>query len=161
MGNRGSFRKRSKVPVIGGNPVDFCAVYAIGPEKGRPIKIGYGHDLEYRLSGIQTGNWIKLMVHFNVWVVDLMLARRIELACHSLLDKVKKRISGEWFDVTADWAKKVILFAGHQEKIPFYTNKDLASIMVAKEDWMTAEFKRRANLFGLEGVDGGAAALIR
>lgn len=107
-------------------PNGFCAVYAIGPvEDRRPIKIGYSKRPHYRISEFQVANYKQLGVLAMAWVADRRLARRIEQRCHRILTKAKKVLSGEWFDIDADWAKKVIAVAAQEEGIPWRSIDDL------------------------------------
>lgn len=157
--NRGSFTRRSgdTVPTAKGRPLDFFSVYAIGPKEGRPIKIGYCYEPNGRLSGLQVGNWIEMFIHYNVWVADMMLARRIEQACHRILDKAKKRLIGEWFDITPEWAKKVIWYSGREQNIPLYTNRDVNSAMASVDGLKMAELIRMTDVFAELGAGQDAA----
>jgi len=132
-------RGDSLVPVIGGQITDMACVYAIGPARGTPIKIGYGRDPNERLSTLQIGNWIELKVHTCAWVVDLMLARRLEMACHELLDKAQKRVRGEWFTITPDWAWKTMCVASQKIGVPIRSDREMEQIKQVRED---AELKR-------------------
>jgi len=144
----GSFKRRfgDSVPTLGGRPVDFSSVYAIGPKEGMPIKIGYGGDPKNRVSNCQAGNWVELFLHYNVWTVDNKLSRRVGKACHDVLDKAKKRLRGEWFNINPEWAKKVIWFAAQEEGIPLYTNKDINDTSMVKGDLMMLQMLDEAGL---------------
>lgn len=113
-----------KIHALFGQRVDFCSVYAIGPaDKKYPIKIGYADNPDRRLRELQTGNPDKLEIIALTWVMSWKLARRVEKRCHAILDKVNKRIDGEWFDIDGWWAKKVIAVAAREENIPLYSNQ--------------------------------------
>jgi len=128
-------RNDDMVPTIGGVPVEFAGVYAVGPvDRMTPIKIGYAADPRHRLSGLQISHWKELQIFHCAWVVDLMLARRIEIACHKILDKAGKRLRGEWFSIDQDWAWKVMTFAGKEQGVPIYTTKQINALMKRKED---------------------------
>jgi hypothetical protein len=86
--------------------IGFICVYAIGPEHGRPLKIGYAKDLISRVSAIQCHNWHKLGVHTGCWVKELAAARELEAACHRLVGS--KRLTGEWFDISVPDADRII-----------------------------------------------------
>jgi hypothetical protein len=152
--NRGAFPKRNAVPAIGGRPVEFSCIYAVGPQAGQPLKIGFGHDPQRRLSDLQAGNWVELFIHFHVWAIDNALARRVEAACHRLLEKAEKCLCGGWFDITPEWAQKVIWFAAQEQNIPLYTNQQVIDLMVPKEELDIADIIRDSAIIDRRGKSG-------
>ena len=60
-----------------------------------PVKIGYAHNVERRLTDLQIGNSRTLEIIATIGPVSLEHAKAIELGLH---DKVKRHhIRGEWF----------------------------------------------------------------
>jgi hypothetical protein len=79
---------------------DRYFVYVIGPIEGFPSKVGVAKRLNDRLCGIQTGNWVELIVHHVFMCHSKSTAFSLEALC-------KKRhsdliIRGEWFNEMAD-----------------------------------------------------------
>lgn len=77
-------------------------VYIIcnGPNDGHsgPVKIGMADNPRTRLSGLQSGNPNKLVIWRTYPTPHRDIARALERGFHSVMKK--KRVSGEWFDVT-------------------------------------------------------------
>jgi len=119
-------REKAKTPRVGGktiaglerlpNPVirelrdrQYACVYAIGPKEiGTPVKIGMAADIGKRFSDLQSGTYHELVIHHIVWTPGYPIAKNLERACHEILTKAGKRLRGEWFDVTPEWAKRTI-----------------------------------------------------
>ena len=76
-------------------------VYVIGPDiPGAPYKIGItsGSDTRKRKTTLQTAHWMDLK---EVWKSDLLdRADIIEKKLHKHFEK--KRVRGEWFNITTD-----------------------------------------------------------
>ena len=85
----------------------YC-VYVIAPEVGHPVKIGMAFDIYERLAAITTSHWKKLVVHYLLWTPGKPVAKSLETRAHELLTHAGKRLSGEWFSITPDWAQKTI-----------------------------------------------------
>lgn len=139
------------VLLVGKDMVDFSAIYAIGKNEKGPIKIGYTGDPEKRLEKLQIAHWEELSLFRVGWVVDLMLARRIENECHRLLDKAKKRIRGEWFSINAEWAWKAINVAATNLGIPMFTSEELKPHLRPKGD-AEMELLMQSAGFTLDGL---------
>lgn len=82
-------------------------LYVIGTD-GRKQKIGFSKNVEKRLVELQTGNPEKLQIH-HTEAVPKDRIRLLERKIHKELGY--RRISGEWFDLTADEAKHMLIFA--------------------------------------------------
>lgn len=80
-------------------------VYIIAPANEWPCKIGYAADVENRLSSLQTGNHVELML-WSCWVSDSLTAHAIERLIHSKLGR--KRIRGEWYAVSVSEAEETV-----------------------------------------------------
>lgn len=83
----------------------LVCVYVIGPQHGRPLKIGYAIDVVTRLSGMQVHNWVTLGVHNCCWTHGLPDAKSLEKACHQ---RASRLITGEWFDISVNEADKAL-----------------------------------------------------
>lgn len=83
----------------------YC-VYVVGPITGFPCKVGVAGNLKKRVDTLQTGHWEELSIHHAVMVRSKSLAFKVEkLAMNRLKDH---RIRGEWFNVFAKDAAKVL-----------------------------------------------------
>lgn len=82
-------------------------LYVIGTE-GRKQKIGFSKNVAKRLTELQTGNSEKLYIHHTEEVPQDRV-RLLERKIHKELSY--KRIQGEWFELTSDEAKHVLMFA--------------------------------------------------
>lgn len=71
------------------------SIYVIGPVQG-PYKIGYAADPRSRLSNLQVGQAVELLIHYEE-KVEASRAKVIEKLIHRQLGH--KRIRGEWFDI--------------------------------------------------------------
>jgi hypothetical protein len=133
------FRSDDLITAINDEPVEFCAVYAIGKPHGHgPVCIGYvenGHDRVRGECALEKtlGKFDGDVVLAVAWAVNWKLARRIVKRCHRILDSAHKaaRVGG-WFDIDATWAKRVIATAAAAEKIPIYSNRDLDRLRMTK-----------------------------
>ena len=76
------------------------SIYAIGPSRGKPIKIGYTKNLKLRLIDLQTGSHEELQVWCEIEHLSLDEAKKVEHAVHKSLRDY--HIRGEWFDVGVD-----------------------------------------------------------
>lgn len=81
-------------------------IYVIGPKEG-PQKIGLSGDVEKRLSTLQTGSPVDLMIHHKE-PVETKQVRKLEKKIHRELNH--KRIKGEWFDYSPEDAKAFVIF---------------------------------------------------
>jgi hypothetical protein len=99
---------QSDGPVIQG-------LYIMTTAEGWPCKIGVTTNLVERLLQVQVGNWHKIKPT-DFWFVSLRAARRqssqsafaLERAVHEKLSDIVERMSGEWFDVDAPDARRVV-----------------------------------------------------
>lgn len=82
--------------------VEFSCVYALGPAKGRPMKIAWCIDPYQRLLPIQSGYWQDLICHHIAWTAGPPLARRLVEELHRLFDISGRRLKGDWFDVPVE-----------------------------------------------------------
>lgn len=99
---------------------DVAWVYVVGPAEERPVKIGHcGGNLVTRLAGIQNGCWHELRVLRRYPMPSKKRAYGAEKSIHKQLERAGvKRLSGEWFDVTASDADAIAqTYLRHREKI--------------------------------------------
>jgi len=82
-------------------------IYIIGDTES-PYKIGFTKDPEKRLSTLQTGNPKKLTIHYKEQINENEV-KFIEKQIHKELKR--KKISGEWFDISLDDAIAEIKYA--------------------------------------------------
>lgn len=80
-------------------------VYVIGSSEC-PVKIGVADRVPQRLATLQSGNPDELRVHHQFRTI-YKLAQKAEAEVHRRLSDKWRR--GEWFDVTADEARVVVL----------------------------------------------------
>lgn len=79
-------------------------IYVIGNSENRQ-KIGFTKNPQRRLKTLQTGNPDKLYLHHCVEIPDEK-TRVMEKKIHSEIGY--KRITGEWFNISAEDAKLVL-----------------------------------------------------
>ncbi len=106
--------------------------YVIAPGWDGPCKIGITNNLQRRLTALQTSSWEPLSIfgfRVGVWrdstkakvgsthAAVYQATRALEAAAHKALTDCELRLSGEWFDVTADEAKQVLEKCGQIEGI--------------------------------------------
>lgn len=83
-------------------------IYVIEAKGFAICKIGVANDVQKRLASIQTSSPFTLHVFFSLEVSEQQ-AFLIEKTAHKLLQGQNMR--GEWFDVSADDAKKAVIEA--------------------------------------------------
>lgn len=92
----------------------LACVYVISYQDGRPSKIGYAQDISTRFSTIQMSNVHQLSIEHILWTPSFQVAKIIEQSAQLQLHNL--RIRGEWFDVHAEIAVKVIQEAASRNK---------------------------------------------
>lgn len=105
--------------------LEFACVYAVGPTGGRPVKIGWARQLKDRMQAIQLGSWKELQVHDIVWTAGDMLAIRLYNETTALFDKANRRLCGDWFDVTADFASQALRIAAEKSGVPTFSHGEM------------------------------------
>lgn len=82
-------------------------VYVVGEiGKDRPVKIGHTKCFKQRMVGLQMGTPNRLEVKYAFRTDDKSRSKRIERTMKKVF--ADKRISGEWFDITAAMAANTI-----------------------------------------------------
>jgi hypothetical protein len=117
----------------------YACVYVVGPSQGRPLRISWAKQLPDKLAELQPGSWKPLSVHDVTWTVGQMLAVRLLGEATSMLDGAKRRLTGDWFDVTAELAQQTLRIAKEKTGIPTFTHAE----MLRK---VTAERQRRLDI---------------
>ncbi|ARQ95435.1 hypothetical protein [Bradyrhizobium phage BDU-MI-1] len=74
---------------------------------------------------LQLGCWKDLQIHDIVWTVGDMLAIRITNDVHSVLDKANRRLAGDWFDITPEFAKQAIMLATQKSNVPTFSHVEM------------------------------------
>lgn len=121
----------------------FACVYAVGPTGGRPLRISWARQLKDRMEALQLGCWKDLQIHDIAWTVGDMLAMRITSAAHDILDKAKRRLSGDWFDVTPEFASQLIRLAAEKSNIPTFSHVEMLDrVRSERKRKIEAEFKK-------------------
>ncbi|SDK44098.1 hypothetical protein [Bradyrhizobium ottawaense] len=100
----------------------FACVYAVGPSGGRPLRIGWSKQLKDRMQELQLGCWKELQIHDIAWTAGDMLAIRLFNEAVGLLDKAKRRLTGDWFDVTPEFAQQALRVATDKTNIPTFSH---------------------------------------
>lgn len=103
----------------------FACAYALGPEKGRPLKIGWCGQPKDRITALQAGNWHPLRVHTIMWTLGWHMAQRIEAEAHRLLEAAGRTLGNGWFDITTEFGGPTLQVAADNLKIPFFSHDSL------------------------------------
>ena len=123
----------------GGMPTQ--GVYVITTQDDWPCKIGVTANLYERIAGLQIGNWHKLRA-VDFWFVfgggyqadnpARQSAVNFERHLHEVLGSLVERLSGEWFDLSADDARRAILKIAEQENLRLVSAGDVLSFDQSK-----------------------------
>jgi hypothetical protein len=117
----------------------YACVYAVGPIGGRPLRISWARQLKDKLAELQPGSWKQLQVHEVVWTAGDMLAVRLLNEVAGVLDKAKRRLLGDWYDVTPELAQQALRFATDKTGVQTFTHAEML-------DRVRAERKRKIDL---------------
>jgi Meiotically up-regulated gene 113 len=94
-------RRPAPAPVSGGIALSY--VYVVASQAGT-VKIGYSTNPQMRMAALQTASAAPLrLAHVMATDID---GRMLEAEAHRLLDR--HRLSGEWFDVSAEVAIEAV-----------------------------------------------------
>jgi hypothetical protein len=117
----------------------YSCVYVVGPSQGRPVRIHWAKQLPEKIAELQPGCWKPLSLHDVAWTVGDKLAIRLLRDTTTILDGAKRRLEGDWFDVTAELAQQTLRIASEKGGIPTFTHADMLGRV-------RAERQRRLNL---------------
>ncbi|WLB84981.1 hypothetical protein [Bradyrhizobium elkanii] len=95
------------------------------PPRGRPLRLGASTNLKKRIECLQPGNWEPLKIHHAIWTTNEAFAVRIFNDAAALFDKANRRLVGDWFDVTPEFAVQAIRLAGEKANIPMLSHDGL------------------------------------
>jgi len=101
----------------------FACVYAVGPLGGRPLRIGWARQLKDRMQELQLGSWKQLSIHHLVWSIGDMLAIRLLNDVTKMVDK--RRLHGDWFDITSDLGVNAIRIAAERQPFPTLSHTEM------------------------------------
>ncbi|MEH2517409.1 hypothetical protein V1279_002982 [Bradyrhizobium sp. AZCC 1610] len=105
--------------------LSFACVYAVGPVGGRPLRIGWARQLKDRMAALQLGNPKELVLQECVWTAGDMLAIRVFNEVAATFDKAKRRLFGDWFDVTPELSKQAIRLASDKLNVPTFSHGEM------------------------------------
>lgn len=141
------FRNADKVPMLHNLPADLVPIYVIGPiDSRRPVAIGYDRNVRHSVTRLQRASNDKVGLLHTVYAVG-KLAGRVKNRSHKILQKAGKILDDEWFDIDAEWAKKVIAVAAHEEKVPIYPISGIN--FVTREEMAMRQFAKYLDELGV------------
>ena len=122
----------------------FMVIYAVASDIDGPTKIGVTSNLQERLIGLQCGSWMPLSVYgFRLAMMEstsgqyptfaraaLAGARCIEAEVHRVLKEMDLHIMGEWFDISAPDAIRVMDKCGKKRGVRTVSLEQVASVMM-------------------------------
>jgi hypothetical protein len=103
----------------------YGSVYAVGPVGGRPLRIGASTNLKKRVECLQPGSWKELTVHHVIWATNDVFANRILADVVEILEKSNRRLTGDWFDITPEFATQAIRLACERSNFPVLTHGEM------------------------------------
>ncbi|WP_461335648.1 hypothetical protein [Bradyrhizobium elkanii] len=77
------------------------------------------------MQALQLGSWKELQIHHIAWVPGDMLAIRLFNEATATLDKAKRRLANDWFDITPEFAQQVIRLATDKSGIQTLTHGEM------------------------------------
>jgi hypothetical protein len=122
--------------------MEYACVYAVGTDKGRPLKVSSTKNLIPRLYNIQAEHWRPIIVHEIVWTAGSLLANALEIEIYRLLDKANRRIRGAWFDVPVEMIVPTFQVATDNLKMKTFTHRQmLDDISLRREHQIASALK--------------------
>lgn len=118
---------------------EFSALYAAGPAAGRPVYIGHTRNFPERMTNLKSEFKGDFRVHSVVWTEGDLLARRIMVEAEAILDKAKRRLRSNLFDITPDLAQQVVLMAAEKSGVRLLLHVQmLAKVRAIRENMIDA-----------------------
>lgn len=118
---------------------EFSALYAAGPVAGRPVYIGHTRKFPERMTNLKSEFKGDFAVHSVVWTEGDLLARRIMVEAEAILDKAKRRLRSNLFDITPDLAQQAILIAAEKSGVRLLSHDQmLAKVRIIRENIIDA-----------------------
>lgn len=71
------------------------------------------------------GYWKNLQIHEITWTAGEPFAVRIFSEVTSILDKSNRRLTGDWFDITPEFASQVIRISTEKSGVPTFSHAEL------------------------------------
>jgi T5orf172 domain len=115
---------RSNAAAIGGE-----YVYVVENRYSGHNKIGYSVDPQGNLKSLQRGSSVPLSLAFHIFAADR--AFDVEQEAHAILDR--RRLEGEWFDVSKDAAIASIYAAAARLNVPVGEDAMLKDISMERK----------------------------
>jgi len=113
-------------------PDELYSIFVIAPsDQPRPIKVACSFWPVDYLSATKSQEARQLVIHSLFWVTDRKLAVHIAKRCRHIFKKAGKDPLGGWFDVTGEWAVKVIVFAANDAGIRLYNEAEARAMKTA------------------------------
>ncbi|TXM69657.1 GIY-YIG nuclease family protein [Methylobacterium sp. WL120] len=135
------FRKQSDLKLF--SQLGFACVYAIGPEGGGPVKIGWTENPKNRYAQLQNAHWKKLEIREITWTVGRPLAIRLEGEIHKILKGAGRHLRGEWFDVPTNLVLGAFQVATDRHNIPTFTHDGMIERFMEARDMRAQALAKR------------------
>jgi hypothetical protein len=81
---------------------------------------------------MMVGSWRELKAHFICWGRGQILVKSLERNVHASLRKAGRHIRGEWFDVTVDEARELIVGTAERYGMRLYSQERIDACKRAK-----------------------------
>lgn len=134
-----------------------AAIYAAGSVAGRPVYIGRTGKLPDRMTALKSECAGDFALHSVVWTEGDLLARRIMVEVEAILDKARRRLRSNLFDVTTEFARKVVLFAAERAGVQIFTHDQmLARIRSIRQLMIDAAVHDTVGRVDWDGFEDGA-----
>ena len=75
------------------------------------------------MQELQLGSWKQLSIHHLVWTIGDMLAIRLLNDVTKMVDK--RRLHGDWFDITSDLGVNAIRIAAERQPFPTLSHTEM------------------------------------
>jgi hypothetical protein len=78
-----------------------------------------------KLKELQPGYWKEIQVHDVLWTAGDMLAIRLLNEVTDIFDKAKRRLLGDWYDVTPELASQALRLATDKTGVSTFTHAEM------------------------------------
>jgi hypothetical protein len=136
----------------------FSALYAVGPLAGRPVYIGHTRKFPERMTNLKSEFKGDFAVHSVVWTEGDLLARRIMAEAEAILDKAKRRLRSNLFDIPSDMAQQVVRIAAQKSGVRVLSHDQmLKKVRAIRESMIDAAVKEYSTVerFDWQGFEEG------
>lgn len=147
---------------------EFAAVYAAGPIARRPVYIGHTRKFPERMTNLKSEFNGDFAIHSVFWVEGDFLARRIMVEAEAILDKTKRRLRSNFFDIPSDLAHQVVLIAAKKSGVRLLSHDQMvAKVRAIRESIIDAAVRESSTVDRIdwhgfeegEKIDEGRAEL--